>query len=398
MNYRFAHLADLHLGGWRDNYLTNLNFITFQKAIQNLIKQKLDFVLFAGDIFNNPMPPLDLVDNVIKECMKLKQASIPLYVIGGSHDYSATGKSFIQLLESANVFKDVGKWESTDKNTIQLIPTYHNKNIRLYGVAGKKNNLEQIQLEQSKDIENKNNIFSFFLFHTTLQDLKPKNSKYSSKTYIKNIPQGFDYYAGGHVHTFIEGKIDNAPLYYPGTLFPNSFKELHQEKAAYLMGELNTENKEVTIKREYIEIPQVEHINFKLTSQIPSKENERIKELVSSKELQNKIVLLEFSGILDGKVSDLDLKELVEFCYSKGASHVLKNTLKITTMEFKDLIFKASKSSFEDIEKELLDKNLKDKQKEIMKSLLALDLEKKEGEKVYQYEERVVDHIGEVLK
>ena len=35
--YTFAHLADLHLGGYRESLLTNLNFKTFQKAIDKIL-------------------------------------------------------------------------------------------------------------------------------------------------------------------------------------------------------------------------------------------------------------------------------------------------------------------------------------------------------------------------
>ena len=263
MNYRFAHLADLHLGGWRDKYLTDLNFSTFQKSIQIILDKKLDFVLFAGDIFNNPMPPLDLVDKVIQECMKLKKADIPLYVIGGSHDYSATGKSFIQLLGICRCFYRCWKMG----NLLTKIPLnffqQNIQNIFIFTVLQvKKNNLEQVNLKQSQAIKNKENVFSFFLFHTTLQDLKPKNSKYSSKTHVRHIPKGFDYYAAGHVHSFIEGKIEQAPLYFPGPLFPNSFKELYEEKASFILGNLNTQTKEVKIKREFLDDYKVEHVIF----------------------------------------------------------------------------------------------------------------------------------------
>ena len=37
------------------------------------LDEKVDFVLFAGDIFNNAIPSLDLVEKVVVELMKLKE-------------------------------------------------------------------------------------------------------------------------------------------------------------------------------------------------------------------------------------------------------------------------------------------------------------------------------------
>ena len=116
---------------------------------------------------------------------------------------------------------------------------------------------------------------------------------------------------------------------------------------------------------------------FELSSQLPSKEHEFCLEQLKKANLKDHVVLLEFKGILDGNIADLHVKDLVEYCYNQGASHVLKNTLKITTVEFKDLIYKASSSSFENIEKELIESHIEEKKQNLVKSLLSLDLEKK---------------------
>ena len=56
---RYAHLADLHLGSWRDQKMRDLSTNAFLTAIDNCVNQDVDFVLFAGDLFNTSLPSLD---------------------------------------------------------------------------------------------------------------------------------------------------------------------------------------------------------------------------------------------------------------------------------------------------------------------------------------------------
>ena len=152
------------------------------------------------------MPALPLVDKVTKEFMKLKKDGIPLYVIGGSHDYSHLGNSFISLLESAHVFEDVGKWKVKDKGTVELQFTQAPKNTQITGILGKKKGLDKnIYQNLDKHILDKTK-FNIFMFHTTLNDFKPDFMQ-AVKVDVDStyLPSGFDYYAGGHVHTFIDG-------------------------------------------------------------------------------------------------------------------------------------------------------------------------------------------------
>jgi len=41
---RFAHIADVHLGGWRQGPMQDLNFQSFQKAMKLSIENKVEFI------------------------------------------------------------------------------------------------------------------------------------------------------------------------------------------------------------------------------------------------------------------------------------------------------------------------------------------------------------------
>src|SRR3989338_9566078 len=133
---RFAHLADCHLGGWRYPELQKLNFDSFKYALEMCKKEKLDFVLIAGDLFDSPYPPIEIIKEAFYEFRRLKEANIPVFFIAGSHDYSASGKSFLDVLEKSGFAKNVFQSEERN-NIIYLLPTIF-KNIAIYGYPGKK--------------------------------------------------------------------------------------------------------------------------------------------------------------------------------------------------------------------------------------------------------------------
>lgn len=396
---RFAHLADLHLGGWREKTLTQLNFETFIRAIDDIIDKKVDFAIFAGDIFNSAVPPLDLVQKVVEQLMRLKKENISLYVIGGSHDYSSTGKSFINLLGAADLFIDVGRWEYVDHNEVELKLTWHNKDVVLAGIVGKRNGLDKVMYKNISQQSLPEEAYKIFIFHTTLNDIKPDFLKnYNTQVTSNYLPKGFNYYAGGHVHTFIDSTYNNAPLSYPGPLFPNSISEFKRETPSYNI--CSFDGKTTTIERQFLPTYIFESIEVEVHKENPVQVKDKILEKITNQEIEGKIILLEIKGVVEGLVSDIGLIDATKKLYGLGALQVLKHTYNLSSTKID--IFEEDlplEISIEDIEKTVLDDFLKEKdlEKNWMNSLLSLDLEKQEEEKNHHYETRVKEAIEKCL-
>src|SRR3989344_6736690 len=98
---KFAHLSDVHIGGWREQKLRELNLLTFKKAIEISINENVAFVLISGDLFNTSLPPIDLIKEVASELEKLKRHDIEVYLIPGRHDFSPSNKTMIDVLENS---------------------------------------------------------------------------------------------------------------------------------------------------------------------------------------------------------------------------------------------------------------------------------------------------------
>ena len=52
---KFSHIADVHIGCWRDPKLKDLSTEAFIESINESIKEKVDFILIAGDLFNTAL-------------------------------------------------------------------------------------------------------------------------------------------------------------------------------------------------------------------------------------------------------------------------------------------------------------------------------------------------------
>ena len=58
---KFAHIADIHIGGWKEEKLNSLGIEAFRRAIDNCIAERVGFVIIAGDLFNTALPNIDLI-------------------------------------------------------------------------------------------------------------------------------------------------------------------------------------------------------------------------------------------------------------------------------------------------------------------------------------------------
>ena len=64
---RFAHMADCHIGGWRDPRLKDLSVKAFEEAIHKILDLNVDFILIAGDLFHTSIPSFDTLKATVKQ-------------------------------------------------------------------------------------------------------------------------------------------------------------------------------------------------------------------------------------------------------------------------------------------------------------------------------------------
>ncbi|MBS3157918.1 metallophosphoesterase, partial [Candidatus Woesearchaeota archaeon] len=180
---KFAHLADCHIGAWRDPKLRLVSNKAFEIAIDKCIEEKVDFVLIAGDLFNTSLPSIDSLKIAATKFRELKDNDVPVYAIAGSHDFSPSGKTLIDVLESAGLLVNVVKGriveDESDKSKSKLLLNFtvdKKTGAKITGLLGKRGMLDRIYYE-NLDLANleAESGFKIFMFHTALTELKPKD-------------------------------------------------------------------------------------------------------------------------------------------------------------------------------------------------------------------------------
>lgn len=400
---KFAHMADCHIGSWRDPKLKDISTEAFIKAVDKCIEEEVDFILIAGDLFNTSLPRIDNLKTVVTVFKNLKDKNIPVYIVPGSHDFSPSGKTMLDVLEEAGLFINVVKGKVVE-NKLKLNFTLDQKTgAKITGLLGKRGSLEKGYYESlhTENLENEEG-YKIFIFHSAIDELKPKEMHNIISQPLSLLPKNFNYYAGGHVHIVKDTQMEGyGTIAYPGPLFPNSFFELEElERGGFYIVE------DGNLRWEPIQIHNVHKIIIDCNNKNPEQVEDEINNEIKDKEFNDTIILIRlFGSLASGKPTNINFKHIFEKLYDKSAYFVMKNTNALTTKEFEEI--KIDMKSVEDVEEKLIKEHLgqikvkdfSEKEEEVTKELMRiLSQEKAEGMTKPDFEKKVKDEVKSVLE
>jgi DNA repair exonuclease SbcCD nuclease subunit len=423
MKIKFAHISDVHLGAWRDERLNELGYKAFEKTINCIIDEGVDFVIISGDLYDVSNPKVEVVDLATQELKKLNDHEIPVYGIMGSHDFSPSNKSMIRPLITAGLFIDVSKGEMTEKGKLKLYLFQDQKTkIKLTGLRARKRSLEiedyNILERESLEVEKGPKIF---ILHTMLHELKPKEFKDMESAPKSLLPRNFDYYAGGHLHKTLPNILkekgnsikisERNNIIYPGCIFPTDFRELERIKSGgycLVSGELKGERLDLEVIFNPIKVIEIESLILDCNNKSVSAVQSKLKEESSNRDFQDKIVTIRLYGTLSsGKTYDIKSNEIIQDFKEKGAYEVLINKNALTTVEYEAVSVSTGKSN-EEIEGTLIKEhanNIKIKdfptekiEKKIYQLLSTLGTERQIGTKVMNYNESLKQSFQSIFE
>jgi DNA repair exonuclease SbcCD nuclease subunit len=388
------------LGSWRQPELQELNFQSFELAIEKCIEEKVEFMLIAGDLFDSAYPPIEILKRTFAEFRKLKENGIKVFMIAGSHDYSVSGKTFLDVLEKGG-FCEICKYKETESGEAVYLEPIRYKTFEIYGYPGKKSGME---IEDIKKIilPPENNNYRILMLHTSLREAIG-NLPIESIS-MRNLPRA-DYYALSHLHINFEEKVGEKgkekPVIYSGPIFPNSFQEL--EDLCYGRFYVIRVEGFVDWKKHQILLKEVVAFNIEIENALIGTQKiiDEFEKHDMKKTLRDSIVLLRLFGtIKQGTNADIDYKRITDYLTGKGVYSFLKNTNQLETKEEK-IELKINIGDVNKIEEVLIEdysKNNPDKFNSLINQLMhSLELQKQEDEKTVIYETRLLGDLNKIL-
>lgn len=260
---RFFHLSDLHLG----IKLYEHDLLKDQKAILDEIvaltrQYQPDVVVFAGDIYDRSVPPVEAVA-LFDDFMTQLRAALPngeIMLISGNHDSAQRLDVFRSELSDRGIHMignpPMQKGETIERVTLTddfgavnfyLLPFVRPGMVRL--VAGTKENGDNLSypeafsrlLALSPLNPNERNVLvshQFFLPDGgDAENIERAENEVKQVGNLDAIPASliadFDYAALGHIHKPM--KVGSETLRYCGTPMPYSLSEENQQKGILMV-------------------------------------------------------------------------------------------------------------------------------------------------------------------
>lgn len=385
---KFAHIADCHLGAFgRNPSLREYNLKAFEKAIDISLDRNVDFIVIAGDLFHNPHPDMEVVNRGVRSLMKARSEGVNIYSVYGSHDFKISQASLIDVLESADVFKKVVNYlEEEGTLEVQEEPS----GVSMTGLSGRKNRADISYFEELEFPEPEGE--SIFVFHSPIAELKPADIHEKKSLPLSLMPDGFTYYAGGHLHKRIEHE-DEKNIYYPGPTFGDSYTDLERDERGFYIVE-DWEPEYIPLKEPKIVSKRIDADGLKVLEV-----KKRIETLLEEK-MEGGVLLLKVSGTLaEGVPSDIDFGEVKKKFEEKGFETVYLNRRGLEGKEVETVQVKEEKE--EELEERLLEEYTgeSDMSVEFRGRLLnVLKVDQNDGETRADYENRIWKEAWELIK
>ena len=326
-------LSDIHIG--KRNFRktippNNINAIEFKgyeqwhNCINNIVNNKPDLLIIAGDVFHNSDPTSLCLDNAIKGFMKLEEARIKTFVIAGNHD-----SSFTNQIKNTHPFKNIDRFNyiafiynkveylDVDDIFITFLPHF---NINNEDAQKKFDSIMRKITVKNKNINKKKILESHGVCKNWIERFINKSNNENPLTigsmiFPDSFLNTFDYVIMGHIHQpFVQNIFDNfyqSKRIVPGSILQdNSIEDLVQNSSITGTGPLYLNTKNGELIRNNIDSIKI------------------IKSFIKSKEELNKLMSnIDFNIYFinyDGKWEDVELN-----LYNKAVKNSLYFNLQV---------------------------------------------------------------------
>ena len=256
----FSHISDTHLGlvQYGSEEREQDVYDVFNQAIDTSIKDHVDFVIFAGDIFHVPNPNGTAIVQMGNGLKRLKQNDIDSFFILGEHDISRIRTTPIPYVyHNLEFSKYIGQGNPIDYKGILL--TGFDK-IRKTEVPQYEKKFSELEKSAEKHSGHK-----ILVLHQGITEF----NKFAGELQSTDLPKNFTYYAMGHLHDKDIKRFNhlNGPVAYPGSTELTTSEGIKETKKGFF--EVDISGKDAVPN--WIELDARPQISFKTDYQELSK-------------------------------------------------------------------------------------------------------------------------------
>lgn len=269
----FSHISDMHLGLEQYGLSERENDVydSFNESIDTSIKDHVDFVIFAGDIFEAPKPNGTSVVQMGNALKRLKQNNIDSFFILGDHDISRISSTPIHYIyHNLGFSKHIGQAKPIEYKDIILVgfDKIRKTEIQKY---------EEKFTEIDSQVKNHSG-HKILVMHQGITEFDKMVAEIPST----DLPKNFSYYAMGHLHDHNLKNFDqlDGPVAYSGSLEITPRESIKETKKGFY--EVDISGAEA--KPEWIQVKTRPQFSFDIEYKELTKSIDEIIEKVGSSE------------------------------------------------------------------------------------------------------------------
>ncbi|EAF6342748.1 exonuclease SbcCD subunit D [Listeria monocytogenes] len=230
---QFLHMADLHL----DSPFIGLStlpqplfsaiqestFQSLERITTVAIKEAVDFVLIAGDIYDSEDQSVRAQARFAKEMKRLEAANIPVFMIHGNHDFIEKHKEKLALPSNVHVF--------SEQVEVMSHKTATGVSVNIYGFSYNERHIRSSRVGEYKIQGDAD--FHIALLHGSEVSSSEEHDVYAPFRVQEISKKGFDYWALGHIHKR-QLLAESPGIYYPGNIQGRNRKESGEKGASII--------------------------------------------------------------------------------------------------------------------------------------------------------------------
>ena len=300
--FSFVHASDLHLGYAQYGLEARRQDFdnAFTELVDKTIELKPDFMIIAGDLFHHARPSNTTLENTVRNFKRLKDVEIPVLTVDGSHDSApnAITGTILTPLDSAGLVIHLPRHEEACWRKLNTCYVYGIPNFR----SQRRTNEALPAFLAEKPPTPDPSVANIFVLHGAVDLPSVKPPYIEAEISPELIPDGFNYYAAGHVHNGYMGKFKTGLLVYSGCTETVSYDEAKLKKGFIHVtmdekGKVSPRFVELTSPRKFVVLER------EFTGMNSAKITELAVQMVESADEEGAVLIPVLKGVLPAETS-----------------------------------------------------------------------------------------------